>query len=445
MCCLGFKFSFSVSNIHVKVITGFAKGFGHTPARRFNYRGSTNHTWNAVYVDDEWHFMECTWGAGYIDKNKKFVWRYNDNYFLPDPETMIFTHFPYFDPDFEESKDWQLLHKPIDLRTFNLNIKPTNKSLEWAIEYESHASAVIDCSNELIIKYKSELVTICDTTAYLIDVDGNMLQHHSVVLHSPYDSGFQAKIKPPKVGGYSVKLFATVSTDDKILSLINEYFVRCKEVEHRTDPYPEFYGYYGPVFDYQDYGISCGADIRPYYEVIEGYIDLSIPVDYDVEVTARMTYAYGELPNMDDYVMVQCIPDNVVVNAKFPKAGHYKLTLSFKNEHGNYKETINYLINSIRPQRPCYPYPRVLRPARELQCHLIQPLSQVLPPNKDVTVKITCENMLAVMVRKHKFKRIGKKYWDFTFETPNVGERICVYGIDENDSRMPLYEFFTAP
>lgn len=433
-----------MSNIHVKVITGFAKGFGHTPARRFNYRGSTNHTWNAVYVDDEWHFMECTWGAGYIDKNKKFVWRYNDNYFLPDPETMIFTHFPYFDPDFEESKDWQLLPKSIDLRTFNLNIKPTNKSLEWGIEYESHSSAVIDCSKELVIKYKTDLAKLLDTTAYLIDVDGNLLQHHAVVLHSPYDSGFQAKIKPPKVGGYTVKLFATVSSDDKVLSLINEYFVRCKEVDQRPDPYPEFYGYYGPVYDYQDHGISRGADIRPYYEVIDGFIDLSIPVDFDVEVTARLTYAYGELPNMDDYVMVQCIPDNVVVNVKFPKAGHYKLTLSFKNEHGNYKETVNYLINALRPQRPCYPFPRVLRPARELQSLLIQPLSQALPPNKDVTVKITCENMLAVMVRKHKFKRIGQKYWDFTFETPNIGERICVYGIDENDTRMPLYEFFTA-
>jgi hypothetical protein len=44
------------------------------------------------------------------------------------------------------------------------------------------------------------------------------------------------------------------------------------------------------------------------------------------------------------------------------------------------------------------------------------------------------------MVRKHKFKRIGKKHWDFTFETPNVGERICIYGLDEDEVRDPASE-----
>ncbi|CAC5362963.1 unnamed protein product [Mytilus coruscus] len=432
------------SNIHAKIIPGFAKGFGHTPAKRFNYRGSINHTWNAVYVDDEWHFMECTWGAGYIDKNRRFVWRYNENYFLPDPETMIFTHFPYFDPEVDESKLWQLLPKSIDLKTFNLNIKPTNKSLEWGIEYESHKSAVIDCAKELVVKFKTDLVKLCDTSVYLMDIDGNMLQHHAIVLNGPYDNAFKAIIRPPKVGGYSVKLFATTSPDNKVLSLINEYFVRCREIVRRLDPYPEYYGYYGPVHGYLDFGISRGADIRPFYEVHDGFIDLIIPVDYDVDVTARLTYSHGELPNMDDFVMIQAIPKSMVVNVKFPKSGYYKLTLSFKNEKGNYREAINCLINCVNPSKPCYPYPKTLRHARELKCHLIQPLSQILPCNKNITIKITCENMIAVMVRKHKFKRIGKKYWDFTFETPNMGERIVIYGLDEEEHRMPLYEFITA-
>lgn len=435
---------FSCSNIHAKVIPGFAKGFGHTPAKRFNYRGSTNHTWNAVFVDDEWHFMECTWGAGYIDKNRRFVWRYNENYFLPDPEIMIFTHFPYFDPEVDESKLWQLLPKSIDLKTFNLNIKPTNKSLEWRIEYMSHKSAVIDCSKELIIDFKTDLVKLCDTAAYLLDVDGNMLQHHAIVLHCPYDNAFQAIIRPPKEGGYNVKLFATTSPDNKVLSLVNEYFVRCREVEPYHNPFPEYYGYYGPVFGYLDFGISRSADIRPYYEVMGGDIDLLIPVDHDVEMTARLTFSQGELPNMDDYVMIQTLSKKLVVNVKFPKQGHYKLTLFIKNEKGNYREAINYLMNCHKPMNPCVAYPKTLRHARELKCHLMQPLNQVLPSNRNVTVKVMCENMVAVMVRKHKFKRIGKKHWDFTFETPNVGERICIYGLDEDEVRMPLYEFITA-
>jgi hypothetical protein len=72
-------------------------------------------------------------------------------------------------------------------------------------------------------------------------------------------------------------------------------------------------------------------DIRPYYEVMGGDIDLLIPVDHDVEMTARLTFSQGELPNMDDYVMIQTLSKKLVVNVKFPKQGHYKLTLFIKN------------------------------------------------------------------------------------------------------------------
>jgi hypothetical protein len=145
---------------------------------------------------------------------------------------------------------------------------------------------------------------------------------------------------------------------------------RCREVEPYHNPFPEYYGYYGPVFGYLDFGISRSADIRPYYEVMGGDIDLLIPVDHDVEMTARLTFSQGELPNMDDYVMIQTLSKKLVVNVKFPKQGHYKLTLFIKNEKGNYREAINYLMNCHKPMKPCVAYPKTLRHARELKCHL---------------------------------------------------------------------------
>jgi len=43
----------------------------------------SNHAWNAVRIGDQWHLIDCTWGAGFLDGShyhKKFTalyfWRY---------------------------------------------------------------------------------------------------------------------------------------------------------------------------------------------------------------------------------------------------------------------------------------------------------------------------------------------------------------------------------
>jgi hypothetical protein len=67
-----------------------------------------------------------------------------------------------------------------------------------------------------------------------------------------------------------------------------------------------------------------------------GDIDLLIPVDHDVEMTARLTFSQGELPNMDDYVMIQTLSKKLVVNVKFPKQGlslRLHLTHKYKSVH----------------------------------------------------------------------------------------------------------------
>jgi transglutaminase/protease-like cytokinesis protein 3 len=55
----------------------------------------TNHAWNAVKIDDEWKFVDPTWGAGYIDYSSNTFYRIIDNtYFLSDPDRYFYNHFP---------------------------------------------------------------------------------------------------------------------------------------------------------------------------------------------------------------------------------------------------------------------------------------------------------------------------------------------------------------
>jgi hypothetical protein len=64
---------------------------------------SIDHSWNAVKVNGQWKLIDATWGSGYTDyaTGNYHQWR-NDKYFLADPTTFIYKHFP-------KQASWQLL------------------------------------------------------------------------------------------------------------------------------------------------------------------------------------------------------------------------------------------------------------------------------------------------------------------------------------------------
>jgi hypothetical protein len=85
-------------------IRGYGKGYSYQPGQKFG--GPSNHAWNAVKINESWYLMDCTWGAGYVSRDKKYVRRFDDHYFMTPPSQFIYDHFP------EESR-WQLLDKPL--------------------------------------------------------------------------------------------------------------------------------------------------------------------------------------------------------------------------------------------------------------------------------------------------------------------------------------------
>jgi transglutaminase/protease-like cytokinesis protein 3 len=67
------------------------------------------HAWNAVFVCGAWRHLDCTWGAGHppeadVLRPKSSASRQqlaavkkqiNEHFFLPDPQELIYSHFPY--------------------------------------------------------------------------------------------------------------------------------------------------------------------------------------------------------------------------------------------------------------------------------------------------------------------------------------------------------------
>lgn len=57
--------------------------------------GASDHAWNAVNINGKWHLLDVTWGAGTVTGNPlAFAFRFNDGYFLTDPEIFVLNHYP---------------------------------------------------------------------------------------------------------------------------------------------------------------------------------------------------------------------------------------------------------------------------------------------------------------------------------------------------------------
>jgi hypothetical protein len=82
---------------------------GHTKSNSPKV-SKVGHAWNAVKLKDQWHLLDATWGAGYVEKGK-FHRAYSPGYFLSDPRLFILNHLP-------DDEKWQLLEKPLSESAF---------------------------------------------------------------------------------------------------------------------------------------------------------------------------------------------------------------------------------------------------------------------------------------------------------------------------------------
>lgn len=64
-----------------------------------------NHAWNVIKIRNEWRFIDCTIAAGNISaKTNQFDFKFNDAFFLTNPELFFLNHYP-------EDKKWLLVNK----------------------------------------------------------------------------------------------------------------------------------------------------------------------------------------------------------------------------------------------------------------------------------------------------------------------------------------------
>lgn len=164
--CSGYAYLFKamcdVINIESKIIYGF----GRTADITYFDFDFPNHAWNAVKINDKWYLCDATWAAGtsLTDENR-FIFKYNDGYFLTEPELFIQNHFPLEKkfslldektPSFEEFVNLPLFYGDA-YKYFSKNISP--KKMYHKVKKDSILTSKIKLKENIDISKLKFIIT----------------------------------------------------------------------------------------------------------------------------------------------------------------------------------------------------------------------------------------------------------------------------------------------
>ncbi len=92
--CTGYAYLIKELCFMANIESEIVDGYGRTTTTNADNLDLTNHSWNAVKLDNKWYLADPTWSSGYFDDYNIFVNDYNDGYFLTDPILFAKSHYP---------------------------------------------------------------------------------------------------------------------------------------------------------------------------------------------------------------------------------------------------------------------------------------------------------------------------------------------------------------
>lgn len=431
-----------LTDIPVRTLYGYLKGYGYNPSKPFKYTQQTNHAWNAVHVVGQWCLIDCTLGAGFVNDEGHYNREFENFYFLTDPNQLISTHFPYMDKNKRESKAWQLLQKPLTLQTFNKNVKRTIKSFQWGVDLVSHKEAVISVTMSATVFIKGTSRMLSNVSARLTDTGGNVHKQYTLV-QNPDHNLFSIRVRPPSTGKFRLTILGRVDKNDATLYAVVSYILRCRQTERKVYLYPKHSGVWRSRSDYKDFGFHAGVDSPLIMTPKDGDLELTLNKTKDFTVTFRVAYSESTIKNLENYFLVENNGSALLIRGRFPEKGFYKLQIFCKTDSGNFEPVLLYLIDCTRhATENASPFPAMYSSATEYHCQLLEPLMRELPEESWVIIRFRSRDIIKAVVNGRKIEKGNGGVWRAAVRTSTAGGSLRIAGTKDPKGRYwVLYEF----
>ncbi|XP_053403784.1 kyphoscoliosis peptidase-like [Mercenaria mercenaria] len=195
--------------IPVKVIHGLVKGYNYQVGDIINFTESRiMHSWNAVYINRNWFFIDCAWGAGHVDRERKWHRQFQEFYFIVDPDKMIVDHFPFMDKDLRTSAKWQLLPSPVSANSFNQRLKMERAALEWEVKPVTHTQHhIITVRKEIVVQLEEVASILEDYTVQFQRKDGSRNLDKFFFACKLNERTLRIEIRPPEEVDYLLNIY----------------------------------------------------------------------------------------------------------------------------------------------------------------------------------------------------------------------------------------------
>ncbi|KAK5917115.1 hypothetical protein CgunFtcFv8_012033 [Champsocephalus gunnari] len=335
--------------IECQEVPGHSKGIGYLQGQSLE-NVKSDHLWNSVLLDGQWFLLDACWGAGRVDmEHESFVKRFDDFYFLTDPEEFIESHFP-------DEQRWQLLDTPIPLEEFGRRVFKTSAFFTTGLRLiQPHHSHIVTDDGEANVSIGFPRPT---TFTY------EMTQHqdflHSGVSEQKESSNssyglltvshrsMKLKLLPPATGVYDVKVFARPEIATTHLVWVCSFTVECP-VPRAMEEIPE-----NPFLSWGlqsvagSLGVAGSSQDSKAAEVEEGVFVLTLKSSRPLMLLCELVHPALEAAVAKRCVATQIQPDVLTCHVMCPLRGFYRLSVfvrDYEKTEVKFQNAANFLLH----------------------------------------------------------------------------------------------------
>lgn len=308
------------AGLYCVVLTGYAKGKDFRPGDSF--KGESNHSWNAVHIDDNWHLVDTKWAAMARSNNNSSMSVEDDFYFLTDPEHFIYSHWPH-------QTEWQFLQRKISLSEFEELpfVKPyffkTNIILGWTerpIIRSNHGVVVWSLKNAKPLKFGYKI---------FLENEQNGRYKGPELKYCMYQESKVDETKfvfrAPTAGTFVCKFYAkgTEPQDaSRHLTEIVEYRIEVKEPAPDAAPLPHCaHTVWGPGMKARKLGLEADFKFGALTSM-EPVVELKFQKTRALQIMCKLKRRDVEEAILNRYIKVANL-DKIKVSIQLPEPGEY--------------------------------------------------------------------------------------------------------------------------
>ncbi|CAG5127543.1 unnamed protein product, partial [Candidula unifasciata] len=343
--------------------------------------------WNAVFVGGNWRFIDAFWASACVVGKKTGEWalvdadgdveeqeenanegetqhRINEFYFFPDPDQLIWTHFP-------DQPQWQLLEKIVTPKEFETHfyVRERFHILGMGIVPRTKIACIQetkDGETELCFGLPAErssnhrfkyMVYRSRSAATQTKID---MFFDRFVLYEKQKDFLRFSLRFPVKGSFKIDIYGLDVKDGDVFDLCCTYIIECPQAKHNCLPYPDCPPIgWGPVSETEEAGLKPLSHKQAEIITKDGIVEIKLAKDRNLAFYQLLKHSLLEDTTLIKYSAAELTSSEALVHLRLPQKGEYALKLYAQDlkKQGPAQNILNYLINcsNVNPQTTPFP------------------------------------------------------------------------------------------